>query len=94
MHIAALTVELYIPGCSSLKQKRSRIRSLVARLHREFNVSSAEVDYNDLHQAALIACVAVSNDHGRTQQILERIPRWIERYRPDLQIVDHQVDIL
>lgn len=94
MHIAALTVELHLPGCASLKQKRSRVRSLVARLHREFNVSSAEVDLNDLHQSALIACVVVSNDQGRTQKILGRIPRWIERHRPDLQIVDHHIEII
>lgn len=94
MHIGALTLELYLPGCASLKQKRSRVRSLVARLHREFNVSSAEVDLNDMHQSALIACVVVSNDHGRTQKLLGRIPGWIEKHRPDLQIIDHTIELI
>ncbi len=91
MRIAALSLDLYLPGCQSLKQKRSRLKPLLARLHREFNVSVAEVDLNDTHQSAVIACVIVSNDAAHLQRVLESIPHWVERNRPDLQIVDHQI---
>ncbi|MCJ7708279.1 MAG: DUF503 domain-containing protein, partial [Anaerolineales bacterium] len=43
MHVGALTLELRLPGCSSLKQKRSRLKPLLAALHREFNLSAAEI---------------------------------------------------
>jgi hypothetical protein len=94
MHIAALTIELRIPGCTSLKQKRSRLKPLFARLHKEFNISAAEIDHNDHHQLAVIACVVVSNASDHSQRVLAGIPNWIETHRPDLQIVDDHITLL
>jgi uncharacterized protein YlxP (DUF503 family) len=94
MHVAALTIELHIPGCSSLKQKRSRLKPLLARLHREFNVSAAEIDQNDQHRRAVIACVVVSNDARHVQRVLAGIPAWIETHQPDIQVVDDHVTLL
>jgi len=91
MQIAALTLELRLPGCSSLKEKRGRLKPLLTDLHREFNVSAAEIDHLDAHRSALIACVVVSNSGAHGQQLLARIPGWIERRRPDLQVVDHVI---
>jgi hypothetical protein len=92
MHIGTLSIELHIPGCTSLKEKRSRLKPLLAGLHRHFNISAAEIDHNDFHQSALIACVLVSNNQKHVQRILDRIPRWIQRRRPDLQIVDEKFE--
>ncbi len=47
MSIATLTIHLHLPICSSLKEKRGRIKPLIARLHREFNISVAEMDLQD-----------------------------------------------
>jgi uncharacterized protein YlxP (DUF503 family) len=94
MHVATLTIELRLPGCTSLKQKRSRLKPLLARLHREFNVSAAEIDHNDSHRTAVIACAVVSNDARHVQRLLVGIPRWIETHRPDLQVIDDQIMLL
>lgn len=91
MHVGTLLVELYLPGCSSLKHKRSALKPLLARLHKEFNLSVAEVDYNDRHRSAMIACAVVSNDVKHVQRVLEKIPGWIETHRPDLQVVDQEM---
>jgi uncharacterized protein YlxP (DUF503 family) len=91
MHIAALTLELHLPGCTSLKEKRGRLKPLLHELHREFNVSAAEVDHLDAHQTAVIACVVVSNSGPHGEQLLAKLPGWIERRRPDLQVVDHLI---
>jgi uncharacterized protein YlxP (DUF503 family) len=94
MHVGTLTIELHLPGCDSLKQKRSRLKPLLARLHREFNISAAEIDLNDRHRATLIACAIVSNDAKHVQRVLEKIPDWIEKFRPDMQVVDQQIMML
>jgi len=39
MNVVALTLELHLPGCSSLKEKRGRLKPVLTALHREFNVS-------------------------------------------------------
>ncbi len=94
MHVGTLLVELYIPGCSSLKQKRSALKPLLARLHKEFNISAAEIDHNDSHRSAMVACAIVSNDVKHVQRVLEKIPGWIEANRPDLQVVDQEMMLL
>ncbi|MFP3852916.1 MAG: DUF503 domain-containing protein [Anaerolineales bacterium] len=93
MHIAALTLELHLPGCRSLKEKRGRLKPMLAQVHKKYNVSVAEVDFHDSHTAALIACVVVSADHGHVQRLLSRIPPWMEKRFPDLMIVDHHTDL-
>lgn len=94
MPVGILTLYIHIPGCSSLKEKRRRIRPLLARLHREFNVSVAEIDHHDTWQNAVIACALVSNDNGHTQRTLQRVLRWIERSWPDVEVIDEHVELL
>ncbi|OGO15611.1 MAG: hypothetical protein A2Z14_09935 [Chloroflexi bacterium RBG_16_48_8] len=94
MHVVALTIELRLPDCRSLKEKRSRIKPLLSNIHRHFNVSAAEIDHNDSWQTAVIACVIVSNDQGHAQRVLDGIPSWVEARRPDLQVIDDQIIML
>ena len=89
-----LTLELHIPGCTSLKEKRSRLKPLLARLHREFNISAAEVERMDAWQEAVVACALVSNDVRYTQQALQAVARWVEREWPDLELVDDQLTLV
>jgi uncharacterized protein YlxP (DUF503 family) len=94
MHVGALTLELRLPGCTSLKEKRSRLKPLLAALHREFNLSAAEIEHNDSHALAVIACVAVANEKPHVERVLGGLPSWVERNRPDLQVIDHQMTFL
>ena len=93
MHVIALLIELHIPGIASLKQKRSRLKPLLNSLHREFNISAAEIDQHDDHRMSSIACVIVSNDGRHAQRVLSKIPSWIESHRPDMQIIDSSITI-
>ena len=60
--LAILTIHLHLPACASLKEKRGRLKPLISRLHREFNVSVAEMDLQDKWQEAVIACAMVNSD--------------------------------
>ncbi len=94
IHIGLLTIELHLPGCSSLKQKRSALKPLLFALRKNFNISAAEIGANDSHRNAVLACTAVSNSSQHIQPVLEKIPPWIEQHRPDLQIVDSEYSML
>jgi hypothetical protein len=94
MSLGLLTLQLHLPGCASLKEKRSRLKPLLARLHREFNISVAEVDRQDAWQEAIIACAMVSNDDGHTQRTLQNVARWIESSWPDVDLVDDQIEMI
>jgi uncharacterized protein len=93
MPLGALTLHIMIPGCTSLKEKRSRIKPLLARLHREFNVSAAEIDRLDAWQEAVIACALVSNDAAYTQRALQQVVDWVEKNWLDVDVLEHQMEL-
>lgn len=94
MSVGVLTLEIRLPGCKSLKEKRGRLKPLLARLHRNYNISAAEVDLQDKWQASIVAVAAVSNDRGHTQQLLQKIADWVEREWRDVDLVDDQIELL
>jgi len=72
MIIGACRVRLHLPGALSLKEKRGRLKPLLARLPKEFNLAAAEVDLQDVWQSAEIGLVTVTNDAGLAQSLLEK----------------------
>jgi uncharacterized protein YlxP (DUF503 family) len=94
MIIGTCIIDLYLPGNGSLKGKRSILKPLLLRVRKEFNVAAAEVDYHDVWQSAQIALVSVSTDASHVQGLLERAVRWIESHRPDLSVIDWQIEVL
>ena len=75
MVIGTCTIELHIPGNGSLKGKRRVIKSIIARVHNEFNVSIAEVDNQDLWQSATLGVACVSNGAGYVHRLLKVVER-------------------
>lgn len=94
MVIGACTIELHLPGNGSLKGKRSVLKSMISRLRREFNVSIAEVDMQDAWQTAVIGVVCVSNRQDYAHGLLTQVVSWIEHNRPDVQMVDYEIEML
>ena len=93
MSIGVLTIHLHIPGCSSLKEKRSHIRPILIRLHREFNISAAEIDRMDAWQDAVIACALISNNKNHTQRVLQKVISYTEKTWPDIYIANEQIEL-
>ena len=94
MKIGILTLHLRLIGCDSLKAKRSRLKPLIARLQREFNVSVAEVGQQDSWQEAVVACGMVNNSGAHLDRSLQKIVLWLERNWPDADLVGEQVEII
>ncbi len=94
MTIGLLILTIHLPGCTSLKEKRRRLKPLLARLHREFNVSAAELDRQDAWQEAVLGCALVSNDPAYTDRSLRNIARWVEISWPDVSVMDDQIELI
>lgn len=92
LSISVLTLYLQLPGCTSLKQKRGLIKPVLARLHREFNVSSAEVDKQDMWQEAVLACALVSSDSVHNQRVLQQVIAFTEENWPNLILLDARIE--
>lgn len=94
MAIGVLTLQLELPGCKSLKEKRSRLKPLLARLHREFNLSVAELERQDVWDQATIGCVMISNEHQFSESSLQNIIHWVNKNWPDVTILDDHIEII
>jgi uncharacterized protein YlxP (DUF503 family) len=62
MIVGVLTAHLSMQGVTSLKGKRSIVKSLIGRLKSRFNISISEVDHQDSKTSAVIGISIVSND--------------------------------
>jgi uncharacterized protein YlxP (DUF503 family) len=94
MPVGLLTLHIYLPGCASLKGKRSRLKPLLARLHREFNISAAEMELQDSWHEAILACALVSNDQAHIQRSLQNVSHWIEISWPDVTLLDEKIEVI
>ncbi len=94
MAVGLLHLTLELPGCISLKEKRSRLRPLLARLHREFNISAAELERLDAWRESVLGCAVISNDPAHNQRLLQQVVEWVEDNWPDVQVLEHQIEIV
>ena len=94
MPVAVLTLQLYLHGCSSLKEKRSRLKPLILRLHREFNIFVAVGELQDSWQNAVVACAIVSNNAAHNQRSLQSVIAWLEHSWPDVEVVSEHIEVI
>ncbi|HZJ83643.1 MAG TPA: DUF503 domain-containing protein [Clostridia bacterium] len=78
MFIASAQVEIFLYDSQSLKEKRQVVKSLIAKISNQFNVSIAEVDLMDIWQRASIGLACVSNASVHAQKQLESILEHME----------------
>jgi uncharacterized protein len=70
--------QLQLPGCASLKEKRSVLKSVKDRMHNQFNVSVAETAHQDVHQRAELAACVVSGDRSHANSVISSLDRFME----------------
>ena len=86
-------ITLRLHDCRSLKSKRKVVKSMIARLRNNFNVSIAEVGSNDIYQRAEIGFSFVGNDAALINSKIDKIINMAE----DLglaEIIDTEMEII
>ena len=92
MFVGILQVDLLIPGCTSLKEKRFVLKSLKTRIRNKFNVSIAEVGENDKWQRTNLGASTVSNDKKVIDNTFNQIMNLINA-AVRVELVDQFIDI-
>ena len=77
MFIGALKMELYMPQCSSLKEKRQVIKSIIDRTRSRHNVAIAEIEKQDLWQVSSLGVTCVSNSEHSVREKLNHVDKSI-----------------
>jgi uncharacterized protein YlxP (DUF503 family) len=70
---------LVLPDCHSLKDKRQRLRSILARLHGDLGASVSEVGLQDQWQRAAIGVAFAASSETGIDRVLDRVVAIIER---------------
>ncbi len=92
MFVGVLQVDLAIPGSFSLKDKRRVLKSLLARVRRDFEVAAAEVADQDTWNRAGVAFACVANERRRAESHLQRVLNALER-ESDAVVEDAQIEV-
>jgi uncharacterized protein len=89
MAVMVLTWEFRLPGCRSLKEKRSVIRSLRDRLQHGFRVSVAETGHQDVHDRAQFTVALAAADGPTAAALAHRVAQFVEAHE-GLWILEHR----
>lgn len=73
MIIAIVELEILLPYCQSLKDKRRIIKSLIDSLGRKNNISIKEIDYRDLWKRSLLGITSICDNTSSAQKFLDMI---------------------
>jgi len=93
MHIALLQIEIYMPSCHSLKDKRSVMKRLINLVRTQHNVAVAEIGNHEAWQSAHLGLVTINNEGEGTDRILQRVIRDITNF-DGCEIADFSIERL
>lgn len=93
MHAGICRIKLHLSHSQSLKDKRRIVKSIIARLRSQYNISISEVDDQDLWQLVTLGIACVSNHNQHVDETLSKVMNFIVNNYPELEIIDHQTEI-
>ncbi len=77
--IGSVRLDLRLPGCMSLKEKRGILRRFLAGTRRAYGVAVAEVDAQDSIQHAVVEAAVVGNARAHLHSVLTKVVRDADR---------------
>lgn len=71
--IGEARLELSLPACHSLKDKRGILKRFLEHIRRTYCVAIAEIDAQDKWQLAIVEVAAVANERAHLHRILTKV---------------------
>jgi uncharacterized protein len=93
MVVGVCCLRLALHDVFSLKEKRSIVKKITARVRNRFPVSIAEVGDNDIWQSALVGFSITGNDRQFINSCIDKVIDYIESLYL-AEIVDQQMEIM
>jgi uncharacterized protein YlxP (DUF503 family) len=91
MIVGVCTIELHIQEPNSLKAKRKVIKSIISRVKNKFNVSIAEVGYQDKWQRSVLGIAVVSTAQDHANGTLSKVVNFVEAMYV-AELLDYQIE--
>lgn len=93
MILGTVTFKIHIPYAQSLKEKRSVVKSIIAKIQNKFKLSVAEIDLQNQWQIALIGVAIIANE----TKIVEKQITWVIEFldnQAEFEVVEISTEIL
>ncbi|MGH2679254.1 MAG: DUF503 domain-containing protein [Actinomycetota bacterium] len=85
--MAVLRLDLRIPACGSLKEKRHVIKTLTNGVRSSFPVAVAETGYQDTWQRTELGVAAVGSEGYHLKKVMHGVERFVERWA-EVDVID------
>ncbi len=92
MLVAALRLDLRIPACGSLKEKRHVVKTLTNGIRTTFEVAVAETGHHEKWQRAELGVAAVGAEGFHLRKVMHSVERFVERWA-EVDIIDSDTTI-
>ena len=92
MLMAALRLDLRIPACGSLKEKRHVVKALSSGIRSTFEVAVAETGYQDKWQRAELGVAAVGSEGYHLKKVMHSVERFVDRWA-EVEIIDSDLTL-
>jgi uncharacterized protein YlxP (DUF503 family) len=86
MHVLALTIELHLGECRSLKAKRSVLKPVIEGARRRYSVAVAETDHQNTWQRSTVGVAVVSASARHAEEVIDEVERFIWSF-PNLSVL-------
>ena len=93
MHVVLLMLRLRLTS-RNLKEKRSIVKSVLARTRTRCNVACSEAGLHDRSGDAELAFVTLAQSPAEARRLLQELERWLLLERPDLEVTEVLVEEL
>jgi len=78
MIAAVMILDLHLPACQSLKQKRQILHGIRDRVRNRFGAAYGELDSQEKWQKSKIAFALIGTEQQKLFEVFEEIKRMIE----------------
>jgi len=85
-----LELDVRLPQCHSLKEKRAVVKTILQGATRRYGVSAAEVDHQDKWQRAALGFATVSGSQAHAREVLDAVERFVWSF-PEVEVIDASV---
>jgi hypothetical protein len=78
VYVGIVRIELHLPACQSLKDKRQIVRGLKDRIRERVHAAVAEVEHQELWQRAALGVSVVSGESHHVGEMLASVRRLVD----------------
>ena len=86
MALCYIEIKIDLPFAFNLKDKRSVLTSIISRISKKFNVSLAEIDFNDVWKSAKLGMAIVAQNGKIFDSMIENILEYLESSYPEIRV--------